>query len=116
MSREDHEQTRRHFDVVAESLRSDMRFLAEGLAMTNDTLERFREELTDFKAETGRNFAGAHAELATFKAETGRNFANAHAELAAFKAETARNFGDVRAELGASHSEVDRRLKAVESR
>ena len=116
MSREDHEETRRHFDVVAEGLRSDMRFLAEGLAMTNETLERFRAEFGTFRADTGRNFAGAHAELATFKAETGRNFAGAHAELAAFKAETGRNFADVHAELRTSHSEVDRRLKAVEGR
>ena len=98
MSREDHEETRRHFDVVAEGLRSDMRFLAEGLAMTNETLERFRAEFETFRDDTGRNFTGAHAELAAFKEETGRNFA------------------DVRAELRATHSEVDRRLKAVEGR
>jgi hypothetical protein len=109
MSREDHEQTRRHFDVVAQGLRSDMRFLAEGLAMTNETLDRFRED-------TAREFADAHSELNTFREATARNFADARAELATFKAETARNFADVRAELRTSHSEVDGRLSAVESR
>ncbi len=91
MASEDHEQTRRHFDVVAEGLRSDMRFLAEGLAMTNETLERFR-------------------------AETADELAAASAKLSAFRAEAARNFADVRSEIRLSHSDVDRRLKAVEGR
>ena len=91
MSQEDHEQTRRHFDVVAEGLRSEMRFLAEGLAMTNDTLERFR-------------------------ADTTREFAEVHRDLDVLREATARNFADVHAEIGNSHSDVDRRLKAVESR
>jgi hypothetical protein len=91
MSQEDHQQTRRHFDVVAEGLRSDMRFLAEGLATTNETLERFRTDTT-------------------------REFAEVHRELDVFREATARNFADVHAEIRNSHSDIDRRLKAVESR
>jgi hypothetical protein len=72
MSREDHEETRRHLDVVAEGLRSDMRFLAEGLAMTNETLERFRAEFATFRADTGRSFADVHAELRTSRSEVDR--------------------------------------------
>ncbi len=56
MSSEDHEQTRRHFDVVAEGLRSEIRQVAEGVAMNTDALERFR-------AETGREFAAVRADM-----------------------------------------------------
>ncbi len=72
MSREDHEETRRHFDVVAEGLRSDMRFRAEGLAMTNETLERFRAEFATFSADIGRSFADVRAELRISHSEVDR--------------------------------------------
>lgn len=38
-------QTRRHFDVVAEGLRSDVRAIAEGHVMLRDKLDRFQDEV-----------------------------------------------------------------------
>ena len=38
-------ETRRHFDVVAESLRSDIQLVAEGLTALDEKLERFRNEV-----------------------------------------------------------------------
>ena len=39
------ETTRRHFDVVAESLRADIRAVAEGVAANTEALYRVRDEL-----------------------------------------------------------------------
>jgi hypothetical protein len=39
------EETRRHFDVVAEGLRSDVRAIAEGHAGLGDKLDRFQDEV-----------------------------------------------------------------------
>jgi hypothetical protein len=39
------QETRRHFDVVAEGLRSDVRAIAEGHALLGDKLDRFQEEV-----------------------------------------------------------------------
>lgn len=39
------EETRRHFDVVAESLRADLRRVAEGVLNVDEKLGRFREEV-----------------------------------------------------------------------
>jgi hypothetical protein len=38
-------QTRRHFDVVAEGLRSDVRAIAEGHVTLSDKLDRFQDEV-----------------------------------------------------------------------
>ena len=50
----DTEEIKRHFNVVAESLRSEIRTLGEGIASTNLRLDRFEsrmaEELGEIKA------------------------------------------------------------------
>jgi hypothetical protein len=38
-------ETRRHFDVVAEALRSDIKAVAEGLGALDEKVERFRGEV-----------------------------------------------------------------------
>ena len=38
-------ETRRHFDVVAEALRSDIKTVAEGLGALDEKVERFRGEV-----------------------------------------------------------------------
>jgi len=38
-------ETRRHFEVVGESLRSDIQLIAEGLTALDEKLERFRNEV-----------------------------------------------------------------------
>jgi len=39
--------SRRHFDVVAEDLRSMIQVVAEGVALSNEALERFRAEVNE---------------------------------------------------------------------
>jgi methyl-accepting chemotaxis protein len=47
--------TRRHFDVVAEDLTSRIQLVAEGVALSNERLERFRGEVTEqFRVVDGR--------------------------------------------------------------
>ena len=41
MDRETAEDIKRHFDVAGESLRSDIRTVAEGVVSTNERLNRF---------------------------------------------------------------------------
>jgi hypothetical protein len=47
MSNEEMEEIKRHFVVVAESLRSDIRQIAEGHAMIRHELQTQREELKE---------------------------------------------------------------------
>ena len=47
MDRETAEDIKRHFDVVGESLRSDIRTVAEGFVSTNDRLNRFELAMSE---------------------------------------------------------------------
>jgi hypothetical protein len=40
-------ETRRHFDVVAEDLKSDIKAVAEGLGALDEKVERFRGEVRE---------------------------------------------------------------------
>jgi hypothetical protein len=51
-------ETRRHFDVVAESIRSDVRAVAEGVAANTEAIERLG---TDLRAEMDSRFTASHA-------------------------------------------------------
>ena len=47
MDRETAEDIKRHFDVVSESLRSDIRTVAEGFVLTNDRLDRIELAISE---------------------------------------------------------------------
>ena len=54
MDRETADEIKRHFNVVAEGLRTDIRAVLEGIGAVNDRLDRFetraREEFDEVKA------------------------------------------------------------------
>jgi len=51
-------ETRRHFDVVAEDVRHDIRGVAEGVSATFERVDRLGSEL---RTEMDQRFAAAHA-------------------------------------------------------
>lgn len=51
-------ETRRHFDVVAEALRHDIRAVAEGVAATFERVDRLG---SDLRTEMDQRFAATHA-------------------------------------------------------
>ena len=67
--RETAEETRRHFDVVAESIGSDVRAVAEGVAANSESIERLGREL---RAEVDSRFTGVHAVVGVALAEVRR--------------------------------------------
>lgn len=62
-----HAETRRHFDVLAEAVKHEIRLVAEGLDATNERLSReaadIRMEMRTGFAETQAMFKFSHAEL-----------------------------------------------------
>jgi len=62
--RSEFEKTRRHFDVVAEGMRSDIRQVAEGVSSLSERVDRLeqnvREEIRETRRDlTRRVFAGS---------------------------------------------------------
>lgn len=57
------EETKRHFGVVAEGLRSEMRQIAEGVANVDEKLERFRREVQEEFKDVKAMIKFSHTEL-----------------------------------------------------
>ena len=51
MTRDDIEQIKRHFGVIADGLRSEIRLVAEGHSALDLKLERVHEEVSGFRQE-----------------------------------------------------------------
>ena len=118
MTQEEREEMRRHFGVLTEDIQSQLRMVAEGNAMTTESVQRLNEKVDAFRAdfdgarlETAREFSGVRAQIAAvrsdaeaFRDETAHNFAEVRSEAEAFRDETARNFAAVRSEMAGSRT------------
>ncbi len=89
MTPDEREEIKRHFGVIAEGLRSDIRLVADGVAMNTERLDRHEEEFRAFRGE----MLGFRDEMSVFRDETGRSFS----------------------ELRLSHGQLDRRLTTLEN-
>jgi hypothetical protein len=92
MNPQEREEIKCHLDVVAESLRSEIRMVAEGVATNTDRIDQFREE-------TRTQFA----ELFRFRDD-----------MYAFRSETRQDFVELRSMIKLSYAELERRLASLE--
>jgi len=60
-------ETRRHFEVIAESLRSDIQVVAEGLNALDEKVERFRDEVHQEFSKVDRRFLHLDARIAVLE-------------------------------------------------
>ncbi len=72
MTPDESEEIKRHFGVIAEGLRSDIRLVAEGVAMNTERLDRHEKELEAFRQETNRNFTELRAMISLSHGELDR--------------------------------------------
>jgi chromosome segregation ATPase len=88
MDRETTDEIKRHFNVVAEGLRSEIRTVAEGLEATNEKIDRLEshiaEELSEIKAmirlsfgELDRRMRSLEGDVASLRARLEKLEANA---------------------------------------
>ncbi len=71
-------ETRRHFDVVAEDLRHDIRAIAEGVAATSERVDRLGGDL---RSEMDQRFAATHAVVRVAFNEVRRDIGELRARL-----------------------------------
>ena len=60
-------ETRRHFEVLAESLRSEIQLVAEGLSSLDEKVERFRDEVRQGFNKVDRRLLRLDARIAAFE-------------------------------------------------
>jgi predicted nuclease with TOPRIM domain len=100
MNAEDKEEIKRHFDVVAEGLRSDIRLVADGVAMNTERLDRMDGRLDTMD---GR-----------LDAMDGR-LDGMDGRLGRLEVEMRHGFGELRSMLKLSYAELEGRLTRLET-
>ena len=75
MDRETADEIKRHFSVVAEGLRSEIRTVAEGLVATNEKIDRLEsritEELNEIKAMIHLSFGELDRRIQSLEKDVG---------------------------------------------
>ena len=112
--REENEETRRHFDVVAEGLRSDIRLLAEGHGALVEKVDHLDAKVDRLETKVD------HLETRMDGLETKVDHLETRmdgfeAKLDDFIVETRTNFDEVRASIKFSYAELDRRITFLET-
>jgi chromosome segregation ATPase len=93
MSKDEAEDIKRHFDIVAESLRDEIRLVADGVAMNSERLDRVDGRLDRVDGRLDR----------------------VEGELVSFRVEVRREFAEVRSAIKLSYAELDGRLTKLET-
>ncbi len=95
----DRDEIKRHFDVVAEGVRSDIRLLAEGVATNSERLDRIDGRLD----RVDGRLDGIDGRLDRVEGE-----------VHALRDETRQGFTELRSQIRLSYSELDGRLTRLE--
>ncbi len=112
--KQDNEQTRLHFDVVAESVKSDIRLLAEGHGVLVEKVDGLGTRMDRLETKVDRLEIKVDA-LDTRMGHMETRMDHLETKLDGFIVETRTNFEEVRAAIKFSYAELDRRVSHLES-
>ena len=85
MDRDTTEEIKRHFNVVAESLRSEIRTVAEGVGANTDRLDRIEERLESLEARVAEEAAETRAMIRLSFGELDRRIRSLEGDVAALR-------------------------------
>jgi len=103
------EEIKRHFDVIAESLRGDIKAIAEGHSLLNEKLDILREE-------NAKEHRGLHQEINTLREENAKEHRGLHQEINTLREENAKEHKEILSELKLSYTELNHRVSTLENK
>jgi chromosome segregation ATPase len=86
MDRETSEEIKRHFNVVAEGLRSEMRAVAEGVGANTDRLDRVDERLDRLESRMEEGFGEIKAMIRLSFGELDRRIRSLESDVTSLRA------------------------------
>jgi len=92
------EEIKRHFDVIAEGLRGDIKTIAEGHSILNRKLDSVQKEITTLREENAKE----HKEL--------------HQEIDNLRGENTEEHKEILSELKLSYAELNHRVSTLENK
>ena len=140
MTRDEADDIKRHFDVVAERLEGQIRQVAEGVVLNGeriggvenrldrleartDRLEtelhagfaKVNERADRFEGEVRAEFAKVNERADRFEGEVRAEFAKVNERADRFEGEVGANFAEVKSMIKFSYAELDRRISNLEN-
>ena len=104
MTRDEADDIKRHFDVVAERLEGQIRQVAEGVVLNGERIGGVENRLDRLEARTDRLETELHA-----------GFAKVNERADRFEGEVGANFAEVKSMIKFSYAELDRRISNLEN-
>jgi hypothetical protein len=103
VTRDEADDIKRHFDVVAERLEGQIRQVAEGVVLNGERLDKVDQRLDKVEQHFDR-----------FETEVRSEFAQVREREDRFEREVRTEFGEVKSMIKLSYTELDRRLSTLE--
>ena len=128
------EEIKRHFDVVAESLKDEIKLIAEGHVLLNKKIDDLREDVDEFRKENTEEHTILNKRIDELRKENTEEHTilneridelrkeneEGHAVLSnridEFRKENAEEHGEILSAIKFSYAELDRRIVVLEDR
>ncbi len=110
------EEIKRHFDVVAESLKDEIKLIAEGHVLLNKKIDDLREDVDEFRKENAEEHTLINKRIDEFRKENAEEHAILNKRIDDLRKENAEEHGEILSAIKFSYAELDRRIVVLEDR
>jgi len=110
------EEIKRHFDVIAEGLRGDIKTIAEGHSILNRKLDGVQKEITTLREENAKEHKELHQEITTLREENAEEHKELHREIDNLRGENTEEHKEILSELKLSYAELNHRVSTLENK
>lgn len=110
------EEIKRHFDVVAESLKDDIKLVAEGHVLLNKTIGNLREDVDEFRKENAEEHAILNKRIDELRKENAEEHAILNKRIDDLRKENAEEHREILSAIKFSYAELDHRIVALEDK
>lgn len=115
MDRETVDEIKRHFGIVVEDVRSDVRGVAEGVDALRNEMHRENRALREEAASTREDLRGEIRAVAGAGNDLRREFGGLREEFDEFRGNVAEEFEETRALVRVSYGQIDQRVRTLET-
>ena len=109
------EEIKRHFDVVAESLKDDIKLIAEGHVLLNKTIGNLREDVDEFRKENAEEHALINKRIDEFRKENTEDHAVLNKRIDEFRKENAEEHAILNKRIDEFGKDIEKRVSRLES-
>ena len=110
------EEIKRHFDVVAESLKDEIKLIAEGHVLLNKTIGNLREDVDEFRKENAEEHALINKRIDEFRKENTEEHAILNKRIDELRKENAEEHREILSAIKFSYVELDHRIVVLEEK